>query len=579
MRGKDLRLDVSITPLEALLGLERQIEVSGMFGGTSRRARRFAVKIPAAVRSGTVLRLRGRGEMPHGADEPGDILVTVHVQERGNRSVKSVKLRPVAAPFRGFTIGRSARAFLALALAWCTFGVISGIVLRATDANVAFPAFLMLVMVPIGFWLAAFGRNALRRADLVLFRAGSDVYLSAAIGVNLVVLLVAIANLAELPVEDVRQVRETLDGLSRLTDVPAWLWIAVYTALALLNVGLALHRERLSVRSLFARIVSVAGSSTSAIDGAISKTHIAFLAATLVGVSTLPALPAALQATRSELQQRYTLALHDELESTGMRAALEEMGSRGLSPDDADTLRSLIAAVDTSSAPSREVAGELGRTQARAVGESARLADGGAGWSRQEAEAAFSAFDRPITTAGDIDRRASKVAAEEAAEKTARVQLARAGEQVTTALANVISIPSLGDQPQLLQEYIMGIIEENPVKDRLFEWAKRRWLGEQEVSLPTGPELLVPDMSRLQKVASSRLRAEVTKTFPSEIVDSMLAYRDSDLADLSPTDSAVRSISDIRTLEDHESEISADPNRFVRTVCDCRVTETHIVVP
>lgn len=76
-RGRDLAASLSVGFVEALEGVEREITVAGPGG-----ARTLKARIPAGVRDGEKLRLRGQGgPAPGRRGESGDLILTVSVEE------------------------------------------------------------------------------------------------------------------------------------------------------------------------------------------------------------------------------------------------------------------------------------------------------------------------------------------------------------------------------------------------------------------------------------------------------------------------------------------------------------------
>ena len=70
IRGRDLRMNLSIPFAEAVLGTEKEVSVQG---------KRITLKIPPGIQDGQTLRIRGHGET-HGHGVSGNLLVTVAVQ-------------------------------------------------------------------------------------------------------------------------------------------------------------------------------------------------------------------------------------------------------------------------------------------------------------------------------------------------------------------------------------------------------------------------------------------------------------------------------------------------------------------
>src|SRR5262249_28003696 len=71
-RGRDISFLLEIDFLEAVNGAKRTVALPG--------AAALDIVIPAGIESGSVLRLRGKGETPAGGGEPGDVLVEIAVR-------------------------------------------------------------------------------------------------------------------------------------------------------------------------------------------------------------------------------------------------------------------------------------------------------------------------------------------------------------------------------------------------------------------------------------------------------------------------------------------------------------------
>ncbi len=77
-RGPDLESSVTIGFLEALTGAEK--ELAFQVPGAAEGHRSFTVRIPAGVKDGDKVRLRGQGGAARGGGAPGDLILTVQVR-------------------------------------------------------------------------------------------------------------------------------------------------------------------------------------------------------------------------------------------------------------------------------------------------------------------------------------------------------------------------------------------------------------------------------------------------------------------------------------------------------------------
>lgn len=79
-RGADLRYTLTITLEEAALGTEKRISFVRQRGGREDSAK-LSITVPAGVKAGQRLKLRGEGDGPGGSAKPGDLYVIVNFQE------------------------------------------------------------------------------------------------------------------------------------------------------------------------------------------------------------------------------------------------------------------------------------------------------------------------------------------------------------------------------------------------------------------------------------------------------------------------------------------------------------------
>jgi molecular chaperone DnaJ len=79
-RGADLRYTLAIALEEAATGTEKKISFMRHRSGKEDTAK-LSITVPAGVKAGQRLKLRGEGDLPPGASKPGDLYVIIQFQE------------------------------------------------------------------------------------------------------------------------------------------------------------------------------------------------------------------------------------------------------------------------------------------------------------------------------------------------------------------------------------------------------------------------------------------------------------------------------------------------------------------
>jgi molecular chaperone DnaJ len=79
-RGADLRYTLAITLEEAATGTEKKISFV-RHRGTREDSAKLSITVPAGVKTGQRLKLRGEGDLSPGASKPGDLYVIIQFQE------------------------------------------------------------------------------------------------------------------------------------------------------------------------------------------------------------------------------------------------------------------------------------------------------------------------------------------------------------------------------------------------------------------------------------------------------------------------------------------------------------------
>lgn len=412
------------------------------------------------------------------------------------------------------------------------------------------------LLFPVGVWASIGIWRAMTGSRRVAVRAGADIILSLLLGADLVLFLVWAANLLNLPEAEIAVLRGTLERIGSIADLPWSLWVGLYVALAATSLVFALRPGKLTAAARWAERVPIV-SSIDASRRILTVAHIGLLVVVLIAISAPESLEAAL---RGPLKAKYTVALQRELESHGEQLAYEAIRRQftttpntPLSPS-VQPLAAIVSKIHNISSPApgtsdatsteRDLARRLGQLQITTL----QLVATNPVLSAHQAVTDLARFEHPIRDADDLNDRLDKLDTEQQKTDTASRRINQIGELATTAVANMLQIPNLGESEiiQILREYLSGLVESSPLKDVFAAWAERLTGA---TTPPPADMTVVPDAERLQQAAAAALtqeKARVQLTDPTAPDQAEINTRIE-----SPINAAVDLVNEARYLDQH----------------------------
>lgn len=405
---------------------------------------------------------------------------------------------------------------------------------------------------PVGAWLSIRVWRVMAASRRPEVRAGADIALSLLLGADLVLFLVWGANLLDLPEAEIAVLRGTLERVGSIADLPWPLWVGLYVLLAGTSLAFALRPEGLTaIARWFQRLRVV--PSIDASRRMLTGVHISLLVTVLIAVAAPASLEAAL---RGPLKAKYTVALQRELESHGEQAAYEEIRRQftaGTSTSlSVQPLAAIVSKIHKISSPppgttdatstERDLARRLGQLQATTI----QLTATHSALSAQQAVADLAQFDPPIRDEDDLNDRLDQLDTQQEHADTAARRVNQAAELAATAVANMLQIPSLGENEiiQVIREYLSGLAENSPLKDVFAAWAERL-IG--DTTLPRADTMVVPDPEQLESAALAALAQEQARVQLDPSTPDLVQIR---TQTESPTDAAVDLANEARYLDE-----------------------------
>lgn len=346
-------------------------------------------------------------------------------------------------------------------------------------------------------------------------KAGADIALSLAIGTELVLFLVWLANVLGMTRGEMADLRKVLSTVGGAVELQWWIWTLIYVLLAGLSLAFMLRPTRLAaVRRWFRWLRILPGANV--VGRALSGIHIGLLVIVLVAA----AAPAGLSPTfHRQLKTAYLVALQREFAAQGDVAAFErilrrfKMVRRGAGPDSARTvlgpLPSLVMDIHGSSTLLRgdhgatsgeaDLARRLGLLQGKTLGLSAQARRSVQMAEQERARAA--GMDEQAANASQLSGQIETVEAADKAADGAAEDATHVGEALVKALTSLV----LGVVPlhienevfQIVQEYLSGLFEDGPLADAFTALAEKlpgAWV-------PSAQDAVIPDPGALEQAA------------------------------------------------------------------------------
>lgn len=381
------------------------------------------------------------------------------------------------------------------------------------------------VLFPPAVWGAFRLWRTMSGSDRPAFlRAGADIALSLALGAELVLFLVWLANILGMPRSEMAFLRDQVLGRAgEVADLHWWIWALVWCLLAGASLAFALRPSRLApVRRWFRRLGVLPAADV--ISRGLSGIHIGLLVVIFVAA----AAPAGLAPTfQRQLKTAYLVALQRQFAAEGDRAAFEEIlryfsaAPRGTGPGDISAvpgpLLSLVEYIHDQSPPppgdhnatarEADLARRIGILQAQTLDLPAETDQ--AVQAAEQARARDEGFDDQSPNAPELADHVEKVettddAADDAAERAKQV-----GETmvkvVTSLLSVLIPLHSDNELFQITEEYLSGLVEQSRLSEVFTAMAEKL----PGARVPSAEAAVTPDPGGLERAAAADFSPEL----------------------------------------------------------------------
>ncbi|HEY1668231.1 MAG TPA: hypothetical protein VGG54_21285 [Trebonia sp.] len=379
------------------------------------------------------------------------------------------------------------------------------------------------LLFPAAAWGALLLWRRMSGSERLPVKAAADLVFALLLGGVVVLLLVWLANLLGMPRAEVAALREVLDRVGALADLPWWAWTGAWLLLAAASLAFIRWPGRLKAAAKrFERWQAV--TVTEITERALTGLHVGLLTIVFVGLAAPPAVTSTLG---RRLSAAYEVAFQRELAEEGEVAAYTAIATQLAAQPRSPVLGHLVTSIHDISPPPDQLDASATETEnAHRIGEAQALALALAAApsldpTARAAATAAGLTDQP-TEPSDLGGRAADVQQEESKEDDTAKRVEVAGDLAAKVVASLVSIPSLSDNEvfQVVREYLAGLIEDSPLKDTFAAWIERLPGAKPP---PDAAAEVVPVPERLEQAATAELSAAFTAAGDDDPVTDPLA--------------------------------------------------------
>ena len=379
------------------------------------------------------------------------------------------------------------------------------------------------LLFPAAAWGSFLLWRRMNGSERLVIKAAADLVFALLLGGVVVLLLVWLANLLGMPRAEVAVVREVLDRVGALADVPWWAWTCAWLLLTAASLAFIRWPGRLKTAAKrFERWQAV--TVTEITERALTGLHVGLLTIVFVGLAAPPAVTSTLG---RRLSAAYEVAFQRELVEQGEVAAYTAIATRLAAQPRSPVLNQLVTRIHDISPPEDPLDASATETEnAHRIGEAQALALALAAAPSLDpaarAAAAAAGLSGQVTEPSDLADRAADVQQEEKKEDDTAKRVEVAGDLAAKVVASLIAIPPFSDNEvvQIVREYLAGLIEDSPLKDTFAAWIERLPGAKPP---PDAAAEVVPVPDQLEQAATAELSAAFTGAGDADPVTDPLA--------------------------------------------------------